>query len=393
MRILFVAMPGSVHTARWINQLADQGWDIHLVAATGEPLHPDIRNVTAYCFSAFRYKGLDPSVRIRGLWPLRRGSSVLGEKAGRLLSWDWALAAIIRRLKPDILHTMEIQHAGYLASKARARLKGHFPTWVVSNWGSDIYLYGRLPEHEEKIRGVLSACDYYHVECHRDVELARRFGFEGKGSFVLPLAGGFDIDQTRQFRQPGPTSARRLIALKGYQGWVYRGLVGLRALELCADVLEGYRIALYSANSDAVLAAKLVSRKTGVTIDVIPRGSHEDMLRLHGSARASICLSVSDALNTSALEALVMGSFPIQSNTSCIGEMLQDGESGLLVHPEDPEPIAQAIRRAVTDDDLVDRAAEINARVASEHLDSAVVKPRSLEMYREIAAHVVLKKP
>ena len=30
MRILFVAMADSVHTARWISQIDDQGWDIHL---------------------------------------------------------------------------------------------------------------------------------------------------------------------------------------------------------------------------------------------------------------------------------------------------------------------------------------------------------------------------
>jgi len=49
---------------------------------------------------------------------------------------------------------------------------------------------------------------------------------------------------------------------------------------------------------------------------------------------------------------MVMGSFPIQSNTSCLGELLRDEESRmLLVHPEEPEAIAEALRRAVTDDE------------------------------------------
>ena len=80
-----------------------------------------------------------------------------------------------------------------------------------------------------------------------------------------------------------------------------------------------------------------------------------------------------------------MGSFPIQSNTSCLGELLQDGESGMLVHPEDPEAIAAALRRAVTDDDLVDRAAGINSRIAAERLDRSVIRPQVVQMYERIA--------
>ena len=390
MRILFVAMPGSVHTARWINQISNLGWDIHLFASTPEPVHPDFRNLTIYGFSSFRPKGLDPSVRIRGLFPLRRGASTLGRRANYYLPWvsPWALAGMIRWLEPDILHSMEIQHAGYLTLAAREVLKGKFPPWIVTNWGSDIYLFGRLSEHQHKIKAVMSACDYYDAECHRDVELAKEFGFKGEVLPVLPNTGGFNLEQARQLRQPGPTSTRRLIALKGYQGWVYRALVGLRAIELCADVLKekGYRIAIYLASPETKIAAELLAKSSALPIDIIPRVPHEQMLRLHGQARVSIGLSISDALSTSALEAMVMGSFPIQSNTSCLGELVQDGQSGILVHPEDPEAVAAALRRAVTDDDLVDRAAEINARIAAEHLDRSVVRPQVVQMYERIAA-------
>ena len=380
-------MPNSVHVARWINQIADQGWDIHLFSSTPEQVHTDLRSVTVYGVSAFRPEGLDPSVRLRGVWPLRKGSGRLSHLLFHRVAHQ-ALSGIIRWLKPDIVHSMEIQHAGYMTLATRAKVGTAFPTWVVSNWGSDIYLFGRLTEHEERIKAVMSTCDYYHAECHRDVELAKKFGFKGKGFSILPLAGGVDLEQAHELRQHGPTSTRRLIALKGYQGWVYRALVGLRAIELCADVLKekDYRIAIYLASPETKIAAELLAKSSALPIDIIPRVPHEQMLRLHGQARVSIGLSISDALSTSALEAMVMGSFPIQSNTSCLGELVQDGQSGILVHPEDPEAVAAALRRAVTDDDLVDRAAEINARIAAEHLDRSVVRPQVVQMYERIAA-------
>ena len=244
-----------------------------------------------------------------------------------------------------------------------------------------------VAEHQERIKAVMSACDYYHTECHRDVKLAREFGFKGEVMPVLPTVG-FDLAQSRQLRQPGPTSVRRLIALKGKQGRVYRGLVGLRAVELCADLLkeEGYRLAIYLADPETKIAAELLAQSTGLPIDIIPYSTHEDMLRLHGRARVSTGLSISDGLPASALEAMVMGSFPIQSNTSCLEELIQDGQSGIFVHPEDPEAVAAALRRAVTDDELVDHAAEINARIAAEHLDQLVVRPQVVQMYERIAA-------
>jgi glycosyltransferase involved in cell wall biosynthesis len=398
MRILFVAMANSIHTVRWISQLNGQGWDIHLFPVEDRGIHPDLRHLTVHDAMYGRPAGLDPSVRVvddywpflKNGWPLPRGKS----RARRLLrrwvpSWKdraWRLAQTIRKLQPDIVHSLEFQHAGYLTLDAREHLGGRFPTWIATNWGSDIYLFGRLSEHVEKIRAVLSACDYYACECHRDVELARAFGFEGEVLPILPNTGGFDIERMRQFRQPGPTSARCLIVLKGYQGWAGRALVGLRAIELSADVLKGYRVAVYLAGRDVRIAAQLVSQSTGILIELVPYSPHEDILRLHGQARISIGLSISDAVSTSLLETMAMGSFPIQSNTSCADEWIRDGETGLLVHPEDPEAIAAAIRRAVTDDALVDRAADINARVAAERLDQSVIQPQVIAMYERVAA-------
>ncbi|MBW1897870.1 MAG: glycosyl transferase family 1, partial [Deltaproteobacteria bacterium] len=102
--------------------------------------------------------------------------------------------------------------------------------------------------------------------------------------------------------------------LKGYQGWAGRALVGLRALERCADILAGYEIVIYSASKEVLIAAELFSKSTGVQTTIIPEGTpHHEVLKLHGKARISIGLSISDAISTSLLEAVVMGSFPIQS--------------------------------------------------------------------------------
>lgn len=382
MRVLIVAMANSVHTARWIAQLDGLGWDVHLFPVDDEPTHPALGEVTVHEFLH----------RARAL-PLPRGQRV-ARYAARKWAPRWAdranrLARTIRSLRPDVLHTMEFQHAAYLALDARERMPAvTFPPWLVSNWGSDIYLFGRLARHAERIRAVLRACDYYHCECHRDVALGRDFGFTGEVMPVFPVTGGFDLDQMRSFGQPGPVSARRRIALKGYQGWAGRSLVGLRAIEECADILGDYTVAVYISGPDVKLAAELVSERTGIRFELDTDGwTRDDVLRMHGSARVSIGLSISDAISTSLLETMIMGSFPVQSDTGCGNEWINCGENGLLVPPEWPDSVAAALRHALTDDQLVDHAAEVNARIANERLDFSVIRPQAVEMYERIAAH------
>jgi glycosyltransferase involved in cell wall biosynthesis len=394
-RLLFVAMPESVHTARWICQLAGQGWDIHLFPCYVAPVHKALRDVTVHDVLV-RLSGIDRSVRLPGAvpWPFAEGERVatyglhLLRHSRRLAPWrhDQAgrLARLVRRLKPDLVHSLEFQHSGYLTLESREILGGRFPPWIVTNWGSDIYLFGRIPEHRDKIREVLACCDYYSCECRRDVDLARRHGFAGEVLPVIPNTGGFDLEKIHEIRQRGRTSERRLVVLKGYQGWAGRALVGIRALSLCADALGGYQLAIYLASPDVRFAGSLFSESTGIPCKIVPYVPHEGILRLHGQARLSIGLSIGDAISTSMLEAMAMGSFPIQSSTACVEEWLQDGVSGLVVPPEDPEIVAAAIRRALTDDDLVDGAERINARVVADRLDQREVRKHVVEMYKSL---------
>lgn len=383
-------MPDSIHAARWINQVSDQGWDVHLFPAYEAAPRPELRNTTLYTAVSERPSGIDASMRVKGAWPIRRGYR-LQTVVNRMIP-GWAerarrLARLITQLKPDIIHSLEMQHAGYLTFDAKQLVQGDFPPWVLSNWGNDIYLFGRLAEHADRIKRLLEQCNFYYCECERDIALARANGFRGEVLAVVPGGAGFDLEEASRLREPGPTSARRCIAMKGYQGLRGRALFGLRALELCADALRDYKIAIYLADPDMTVAAELFRQDTGLNVEIIPPGrSHEEILRIHGSARVSIGLSISDAASTSAFEAMVMGSLPIQSDTACLGDWARVGESALMVPPHDPESIAAAVRHAITDDELVDRAAEINLKVSSERLDQNIIKSEVISRYEKIAA-------
>jgi hypothetical protein len=361
-KILVVAMADSIHTQRWISQL-------HVTChASRIILFPSYELPTNRFNRFFRsiQKRLDSDYRVK------------------------ILARKINHFNPDLIHSMETQGAGYLVEKARKLLvkKGSFPKWWHSNWGSDIYLFGRLTEHEGKIGEVLDHCDYYSCEGQRDVELARQFGLKGQIMPVYPNGGGIKSETLEQLRKETvPASQRKVIMLKGYQGWAGRALVGIRALERCADILKDYTVVIYCNTyaTDVSIAAELLSQSAGIEVKLLPRMTpNMEILSWHGKARISIGLSISDAISTSLLEAMAMGSFPIQSGTSCADEWIRDGISGFIVPPEDPEIVEQAVRRALREDDLVDAAAMINYQKIVEDADYLKLKELTLQSYFKI---------
>jgi glycosyltransferase involved in cell wall biosynthesis len=85
------------------------------------------------------------------------------------------------------------------------------------------------------------------------------------------------------------------------------------------------------------------------------------------------------------LEAMTMGAFPIQSDTESTAEWISHGENGLLVEPGKPQHIADAIRRSLLDDGLVEAAARRNADIIRKRLELSTVRPKVIDMYTQIA--------
>src|SRR5437762_509653 len=122
MRILFVAMQESIHLVRWVSTVTEQDWDVHLfpVHALAE-LHPELKAVTVHDRIAPLPTGAQDRVRVEDCfwpflpagWPLQRGKY----RVWKLLThWDrrirdraWRLAMTIRKLQPDIVHSLEMQ--------------------------------------------------------------------------------------------------------------------------------------------------------------------------------------------------------------------------------------------------------------------------------------------
>lgn len=398
MKILFVAMSDSIHTARWISLISDQEWELALFPNENVSPRPEFTNITIFDEIIRSEPYLKKSVKMKGFWPFKRGKNEL-----LLFSHFYytrnptkrvkKLIKVIKKWKPDIIHSLEFQHAGTLVLKAKQIMEGNkneFPKWIATNWGSDIYLFGKLPETKEDVKAILISCDYYSCECQRDIKLAQDMGLTGKVLPVLPNAGGFYLQQwnTTHFIQP---DQRKQIILKGYQGWAGRALFGLKALEFCKEDLikKNLSVYIYKASEEVRIAAELFTQRTGIKHEIIGTVTHKEMLSIFAKSRIYIGLSISDAISTSLLEAIATGAFPIQSDTSCAEEWITHGETGFIVPPEDCTAIVKALKIAINDDTLILSAARLNRETAKKRLDNDRIIPVVVDTYNQIMNEIV----
>jgi glycosyltransferase involved in cell wall biosynthesis len=81
---------------------------------------------------------------------------------------------------------------------------------------------------------------------------------------------------------------------------------------------------------------------------------------------------------------MAMGSFPIQTSTACACEWIENGRTGFIVDPNDSSTIAESIRTALRDDELVDSAAESNRMRIEAQADNRLIGKRARQVYAEI---------
>ena len=319
-RILVICMFDSIHSARWLSQFQDQ--DIEFLLFPSSPhrrIHKNLKSLVAGN-SAASYK----------LFPLSRFFGLPLWIADKLVD-NWFRSSLVKRaiktFKPDFVHAMELQNAGYIAAKAMTSKSNS--KLIATNWGSDIFWFQQFPKHRDKLKHLLSVADYYSCECNRDVALAKSLGFQGHVMPVIPNAGGFSREVLEQ--KVPLLQDRKVIAIKGYHGWVGRAKVALEAVEAIAEDLKSYRLVVYSANRGTIKLANQIAKRTGLDINVFGKGklSHNQVLELFASAKIYVGLSLSDGISTSLLESMAMGAIPVQTATACCDEWFTD--SGVKV--------------------------------------------------------------
>ena len=90
-----------------------------------------------------------------------------------------------------------------------------------------------------------------------------------------------------------------------------------------------------------------------------------------------------DGIPNVLMESMAMGVPVVATSVSAIPELVQDGISGLLVPPRDPEKLAQALRRVLTESALRERIVKTARERVQRHFDNRVLAEELAGIYRK----------
>jgi len=374
-RILIVGMADSVHLARWLSQFVDQYIDFTLFPSSPHRrIHPKIKEIIASPSNQMTVTIQPSSMRWLAL-PL---------SALDIPFNNFFRSKLLRRLifnqKFDLIHVLELQHAGYLLLDTK--LTTTLPKVFLTNWGSDIYWFEQFPKHKAKIVQLLQIASHYSAECQRDIEIVGRLGYTGVTMPVIPNSGGINLDEIPKSLLP--PSRRKKIMIKGYTGFVGRALLSLKACELVAEQLRGYEIVIYSASIKARIRALKLRHIHKVSVTILKkRTPHHRMIQHFSEARIYVGISLSDGISTSLLEAMATGCYPIQTDTSCANEWLTT-DSAQTISDISVNSIGESIKYALDNDSEVDTRASSNMATIEARADSAKIQRIAHNFYRTI---------
>ena len=215
MKILMVAEISSIHSARWINQLKDTGWDVYVL----QPLLPengineDLKFGKIYC--PFSTKSIDGRFFNFCFKKFSKRFPGTGKKL-----YQTYVRYFIYSLNPDVIHSLGLnvnwRNLCLPIYLARQKLGDRFTwPWVYSSWGTDLEIYAqKSPENRDEVEKILNSCDYYIAECKRDERLAKELGFRGQFLGYYPAFGGVNRTYYDNLLNPEKTSMRKNIFLK-----------------------------------------------------------------------------------------------------------------------------------------------------------------------------------
>jgi hypothetical protein len=371
-------MLDSIHAGRWLSQFTDQDIDFTLFPSKKfKKIHPRLAALL----------GSNEGATFSIAHPVKI-SKILGyldflffvqfPKIFRKNLRAQYLRKIITENKYDFVHALEIQGAGYLCDEAITKKDFKF---ILTNWGSDIFYFQHLPEHLPRIKSVLTKADLYSAECQRDYKLAINLGFKGDQLPCIPNGGGLVTGGPMNIGIP--TSMRRNIVIKTYGGMFGRGGLAITAVCKVLEVHPELTAYFYSVTEDLLDQVLELKTKFGgrVNYSTLRKPiSHRQLEDIFSNSRIYIGCSISDGISTSFLEALTKGVYPIQTNTSCAGEWIDNGAVASLINL-DIDQLGEALNLAATDDKVVDFAAKKNLEVANNLLATTKITPIAQQFY------------
>lgn len=390
-KILFIGNGGSSHTHSWIDLLQDAPINVRLFSMAGIP--PQDWAVKTYLATPVVYP--QPSKTRKLLTPFsdklpRVGASVYF-KLSNPQAW---LAKVIKDWKPDIIHTLGLDSGGkfYFETIKKYGSNNDF-RWVLQlRGGSDLSLTHQDPNQVDELQKILGSADQIISDNRVNFDYLKSLDVDTtKIASIAPVpgTGGMDIEAMSELSPANPSESRIILWTKAYTTPWTVGLPVLEAIRLAWEQIKPCEIHTLWTTEEIkmwywTLPADL--RESFIIHDRIPR---EDVLKLMAKSRVLLAPSLLDGIPNVLYEAMASKTFPIVSPIETIKTVVEDEKNVLFARNLYPQEIADALIRAMSDDTLIDQAAETNLALVRQIANRGTIRAKVVTFYQDLVSEKI----
>lgn len=328
MKILLLAEANSPHTIKWVTSLAKRNTEILLFSITDclTQQYNKFDNVTVE----------SGGIRFNQLWTETRYSKMIYLK---LLP---QVKKLVDAFKPDLLHAHYATSYGFLAGLS------NFQPLLVSVWGSDVLSFpNKSFIHKYILKFVFKKA--------QRIFATSRFLANETGNYtdklITIISFGVDLDQfeareSKKYFKDDDTvvgTVKSLEKIYGIDTLIKSfGIVKKRNPDLPLKLLI-----VGSGSEEKRLKTLAADRLEESDYFFAGNISHDDIQAFHSMIDISVYLSLQESFGVSILEAMASSKPVVVSNAGGLLEIVDDGENGCIVSPNNPEEAAFAIEKLV----------------------------------------------
>ncbi|MFX0195747.1 MAG: glycosyltransferase family 4 protein [Candidatus Hodarchaeota archaeon] len=353
MKVCYVSSILNIHDLRFLSSLVNRNYEVYLVTYFPGELPRNILNMSKLHIIHKHQKSLKSIQKFPALpYPLH-------------------LKNLLKKIKPDILHTGYVWKDGFLGA-----LSGFHPHLLMP-WGSDILI---TPNKSIILRILtkytISNADMITCDCqfvkNRIIDLS---GYPDHRIITFPW--GIELDKFRPKKKGGSKIKRML-------GWqkkkvlimnrnlepVYGITYFLDALRTIVQEIPGVRVLMIGSGSlEQEVRSYITANKLTDNIHLTGKISIDEMPDYLRASDAYISPSLSDGTSVSLLEAIACGLPVVVTDLPAIREWVKDGINGFLVPEKDPDILAEKTIQLLKDDRIRGEMGQNNIKLAADRAD------------------------
>ena len=316
MKIAFLAGHSSIHTVKWVNEMALRGHEVHLIT-----MHPGT-------------EALHPSIRIHQLPFKPPYGYYLNTRHVRKL---------LQQIQPDILNTHYASGYGTLA-----RLSGFHPN-LLSVWGSDVFDFPYESRIKMKImQRNLAVADRIASTSNIMKQQTEKIYRPNKEIAITPF--GVDCERFRPIETNKISNNNRIrIGTVKKMASKYGIATLIEAFAIIKDKYEGdIELALIGGGPEED-KLKMLAQRLNVDnyVDFVGPVPHHSVPDYLNSFDIYVALSTSESFGVAIIEASACGVPVVVSDAGGLPEVVVDGKTGYIVPRNNPEEAAERILQLV----------------------------------------------